>query len=176
MFTFVTGGLRAGKSGYALRRASELGPPPWLYVAAHVEGDEELKARLAGHRRDQDATWRLIEAPEHMGRVLDGDAIGGGAVGAVVIDRFTVWLSNRLAASDRAADRALLDEIEALSDRLYRSTTPVVVVTTEIGLGFLPANVPDRRLINVAGMANQILAERAETVVMMVSGVALRLR
>jgi adenosyl cobinamide kinase/adenosyl cobinamide phosphate guanylyltransferase len=33
MFTFVTGGLRSGKSDYALRRASELGTPPWLYVA-----------------------------------------------------------------------------------------------------------------------------------------------
>jgi adenosylcobinamide kinase/adenosylcobinamide-phosphate guanylyltransferase len=174
MFTFVTGGLRSGKSGYALRRASELGPPPWLYVAAAIEGDDELKARLAGHRRDQDATWKLIEAPEQMDAVLDPVIIGGH--GAAVIDRFTVWLSNRLAASDRTTDRNLLAEVEVLSNRLYRSTTPVVVVTTEIGLGFLPANVPDRRLINVAGMANQILAERAETVVMMVSGVALRLR
>ena len=51
-----------------------------------------------------------------------------------------------------------------------------MVVTTEIGLGFLPANVPDRRLINVAGQANQILSERAEAVVADVSGVALRLR
>jgi adenosylcobinamide kinase/adenosylcobinamide-phosphate guanylyltransferase len=174
MFTFVTGGLRSGKSGYALRRASELGPPPWLYVAAHVEGDEELKARLEGHRRDQDATWKLIEAPEQLLTVLDPATLTGH--GAVVLDRFSVWLSNRLAKTDRTADRDLLAEIETLSDRLYRSTTPVVLVTTEIGLGFLPASVPDRRLINVAGMANQILSERAETAVMMVSGIALRLR
>jgi adenosyl cobinamide kinase/adenosyl cobinamide phosphate guanylyltransferase len=93
-----------------------------------------------------------------------------------VIDRFTVWLANRLAASDGTADRDLLGEIEVLSNRLYRSTTPAVLVTTEIGFGFLPATVPDRRLTNVAGMANQILSERAETAVMMVSGIALRLR
>ena len=126
MFTFVTGGLRSGKSGYALRRASELGPPPWLYVAAHIEGDDELKARLAG--------------------------------------------------TPTKVDSDLLGEVETLADRLYRSTTPVVLVTTEIGLGFLPASVPDRRLINVAGLANQILSDRAASVVMMVSGVALRLR
>ena len=59
MFTFVTGGLRSGKSEYGLRRASELGPPPWLYVAPHIEGDDELKARLARHRRDQEAAWHL---------------------------------------------------------------------------------------------------------------------
>jgi len=63
MFTFVTGGLRSGKSEYALRRASELGAPPWLYVAPAIEGDDELKAWLGKHRRDQEATWKLLEPP-----------------------------------------------------------------------------------------------------------------
>jgi adenosylcobinamide kinase/adenosylcobinamide-phosphate guanylyltransferase len=174
MFAFVTGGLRSGKSGYALRRASELGPPPWLYVAPHIDGDGDLKARLAGPRRDQDATWELIEAPDRLNAALEPAA--GGKYGSLVFDRFSVWLSNRLASTDKSSDQALLAEVEEFSNRLYRSPTPTVVVTTEIGLGFLPASVPDRRLINTAGMANQILAERAESVVMMVSGVALRLR
>ena len=174
MFTFVTGGLRAGKSGYALRRASELGPPPWLYVAPNTEGDEDLRARLAGHRRDQEAGWKLIEAPEQLGTVLDPELVDRH--GATVIDRFSIWLSNRLSKTEKVTDQVFLREIEALADRLYRSTTPVVLVTTEIGLGFLPVSVPDRRLISVAGLANQILAERAQSVVLMVSGVALRLR
>jgi adenosylcobinamide kinase/adenosylcobinamide-phosphate guanylyltransferase len=175
MFTFVTGGLRSGKSEYAIRRASEMGPPPWLYVAAYLEGDEELRTRLVGHRKDQDASWKLIGAPPAaLSTALEPETLNG--FGAVVIDRLTVWLSNRLAVIDRGADKALLGEIEVLADRLYRSTTPAVLVTTEIGLGFLPANVPDRRLIDVAGIANQILSERAESVVLMVSGVALRLR
>jgi adenosylcobinamide kinase/adenosylcobinamide-phosphate guanylyltransferase len=174
MFTFVTGGLRSGKSEYGLRRASELGPPPWLYVAPHIEGDDELKARLARHRRDQNAAWHLHEAPAKLTAALAPETLVGH--GAAVIDRFTIWLSNRLTASEAAADYDLVAEVETLSDRLYRSTTPIVLVTTEIGLGFLPASVPDRRLINIAGIANQILAERAQSVVMMVSGVPLRLR
>jgi adenosylcobinamide kinase/adenosylcobinamide-phosphate guanylyltransferase len=174
MFTFVTGGLRSGKSDYALRRASELGPPPWLYVAARIDGDDELKARLARHRRDQEATWKLIEAPEKLLTAIEPAALSG--YGAAVVDRFTIWLSNRLAASEARADYDLLQEVELLADRLYRSTTPIVVVTTEIGLGFLPVSVPDRRLINIAGVANQILAERAQSVVLTVSGVPLRLR
>jgi adenosylcobinamide kinase/adenosylcobinamide-phosphate guanylyltransferase len=175
MFTFVTGGLRSGKSEYGLRRASELGPPPWLYVAPHIEGDDELKARLARHRRDQDAAWHLHEAPAKLAASLSPETMAGH--GAAVIDRFTIWLSNRLAAAPEAsADYDLVGEVEAFSDKLYRSTTPIVLVTTEIGLGFLPASVPDRRLINIAGVANQILAERAQSIVMMVSGVPLRLR
>jgi adenosylcobinamide kinase / adenosylcobinamide-phosphate guanylyltransferase len=174
MFTFVTGGLRSGKSGYALRRASELGPPPWLYVAPNADGDDDLKARLAGHRRDQEARWKLIEAPELLWNALDPQVIDHH--GAVVVDRFTIWLTSHLSRIPKSSDRDFLREIEQLADRLYRSATPVVLVTTEIGLGFLPASVPDRRLINVAGLANQILAERAQSVVMMVSGLPLRLR
>jgi adenosylcobinamide kinase/adenosylcobinamide-phosphate guanylyltransferase len=174
MFTFVTGGLRSGKSAYSLRRASELGPPPWLYIAPNAEGDEDLRARLAGYRRDQDARWKLIEAPELLWSALEPETIDHH--GAVVLDRFTIWLSKHLARVPPSSDRELLMEIEKFSDRMYRSMTPVVLVTTEIGLGFLPSSVPDRRLINVAGQANQILAERAQTVVMMVSGVPLRLR
>jgi adenosylcobinamide kinase / adenosylcobinamide-phosphate guanylyltransferase len=179
MFTFVSGGLRSGKSGYALRRASELGPPPWLYVAPDVEGDEDLKGRLAKQRRDQEAIWRIKDAPAQLERVLTPEIIDGH--GALVLDRFSVWLSLRLATEEARAelrndDRKLMEEVELLADRLYRSHVPGVVVTTEVGLGFLPASVPDRRLIDVVGMANQILAERAQTVVFMVSGVAQRLR
>ena len=170
----VTGGLSSGKSEYALRRASELGPPPWLYVASAIEGDDELKSRLATHRRDQEATWKLIEAPDRLETVLEPPTLEGH--GSLLIDRFSVWITNRIARSDRNSDRALLDEIERLGDRLYRSATPAVLVTTEVGFGFLPATVPDRRLVDVVGKANQILSDRAHAASLMVGGIALRLR
>src|ERR1051325_8765152 len=153
MFSFVTGGLRSGKSAYALRRASELGPPPWLYIAPNAEGDEDLKARLAGHRRDQEASWKLIEAPELIWNALEPSVTEHQ--GAVVIDRFTIWLSAHLAKQPKGDDRELLRDIEKFADRLYRASPPVVLVTTEIGLGFLPLSVPDRRLINVAGQGTR---------------------
>jgi adenosylcobinamide kinase / adenosylcobinamide-phosphate guanylyltransferase len=174
MFTFVSGGLRSGKSAYALQRASELGPPPWLYVAPEVEGDVDLKGRLARQRRDQEAIWRVKDAPEHLDEAVGPEVLDGH--GAVVLDRFSVWLAKRLADVGDGDDRRLMGDVERLADRLYRSTTPGVLVTTEVGLGFLPASVPDRRLIDVVGMANQILADRAQNVVFMVSGVAQRLR
>jgi adenosylcobinamide kinase / adenosylcobinamide-phosphate guanylyltransferase len=174
MFTFVSGGLRSGKSNYALRRASELGPPPWLYVAPEVEGDEDLKKRLSKHRRDQDAIWRVKDAPEHLQDALGPDVIDGH--GSMVLDRFSAWLSGRLSTLEPGNDGDLLSEVAQFADGLYHCQIPVVLVTTEVGLGFLPANVPDRRLVDVVGMANQILAERAHSVVFMVSGVAQRLR
>ena len=175
MFTFVSGGLRSGKSSYALRRASELGPPPWLYVAPEVEGDEDLKNRLATQRRDQDAIWRVRDASAHLEEALTAEVIEGH--GAMVLDRFNLWLSGRVVSPHGPDDDAkLLEEVERFCDRLYHCPVPVVLVTTEIGLGSPPVNDQERRLANVVGIANQILAERAQSVVFMVSGIAQRLR
>ena len=116
----------------------------------------------------------IKDAPASLLDVLTPETLGG--LGAVVIDRFSLWIAGQLAARPASQDRELLGEVELLADGLYRSPVPVVLVTTEVGLGFLPAAVADRRLIDVVGLANQTLAERADGVVFMVSGVPLRLR
>ena len=174
MFTFVTGGLCSGKSAYALRRAAELGPPPWLYVSPDVEGDEALKQRLASHRRDQEAIWRIKDAPKNLEDVLVPEIIDRH--GAIVLDKVSLWMAGRVAGTPSSDDQTLLAEVARLADRLYRSIVPAVVVTTEVGLGFLPTEVAQRRLIEVTGRANQLLAERAASIVFMVSGVPQRLR
>jgi adenosylcobinamide kinase/adenosylcobinamide-phosphate guanylyltransferase len=174
VFTFVTGGLCSGKSAYALRRAAELGPPPWLYVSPDVEGDEALKQRLASHRRDQEAIWRIKDAPKNLEDVLVPEIIDRH--GAIVLDKVSLWMAGRVAGTPSSDDQTLLAEVARLADRLYRSIVPAVVVTTEVGLGFLPTEVAQRRLIEVTGRANQLLAERAASIVFMVSGVPQRLR
>jgi len=173
VFTFVSGGLSSGKSAYAFRRASELGPPPWLYVSPQVEGDEAVKTRLAHYRRDQEAIWRIKDAPANLEDVLVPAVLERH--GGLVIDKFSLWIAGRLASSPPDNDALLLESVERLADRLYRSPVPAVLVTTEVGLAFQPTAI-DRRFIDVAGRANQLLAERAASVVFLVSGVPWRLR
>jgi len=174
VFTFVSGGLSSGKSAYAFRRASELGPPPWVYVSPQVEGDEAVKTRLAHYRRDQEAIWRIKDAPANLEDLLVPEIIERH--GALVIDKFSLWIAGKLTSTLPAADGALLDGVERLADRLYRTPVPVVLVTTEVGLAFQPTVTAERRIIDVAGRANQLLADRASSVVFMVSGVPWRLR
>lgn len=174
MFTFVSGGLSSGKSAYAFRRASELGQPPWLYVSPQVEGDEAVRTRLAQYRRDPEAIWRIKDAPANLEDVLAPEILERH--GALVIDKLSLWIAGKLDGTPADRDPALLEDVERLAERLYRSPVPAVVVTTEIGLAFHPSETAERRFINVAGRANQLLAERAANVVFMVSGVAWRLR
>ncbi len=174
MYTFVTGGFRSGRSNYALRRASELGHPPWLYVAPSQDTDEAIRKRIAHHRRDADAIWRTEVLPAKLTDLLEPRSLD--TFGAAVFDAISGWIEAHLSQPGEPAERAVLDEIGLFAERLYHSVVPIVVVSTEMGQGIIPRADGDRRLVRVVSVANQILAERAGGVVLMVSGIPLRVR
>jgi adenosylcobinamide kinase/adenosylcobinamide-phosphate guanylyltransferase len=169
MFTFVTGGYRSGRSKYALRRASELGPPPWLYVSTGQETDEAVRKRIEGHRRDAEAIWRTAVMPPRLDDLLTTPGLQG--CGAAVIDGIAGWIEQHLAAIPESDDKALIEQFAAFTERLYRSVTPLVVTSTELGTGILPRDPAGLRLVRVVTSVNQILAQQATGVVLMVSGV-----
>jgi adenosylcobinamide kinase / adenosylcobinamide-phosphate guanylyltransferase len=174
MLIFVTGGYRSGRSNYALRRAAELGPPPWLYVTAGEEPDEAVRKRIERQRRDKEAIWQTAVMGPDLRSILQPDRIEN--VGAVVLDSFSGWLAGRVAATDPAGEPALLADLETTAELLYRSRVPVLLVSQEVGMGLPPTDPKDRRFLRLATSANQILAPMANHVVMMVSGVPLKVR
>jgi adenosylcobinamide kinase/adenosylcobinamide-phosphate guanylyltransferase len=137
MFIFVTGGYRSGRSNYALRRAAELGPPPWLYVTAgEEETAEAVRQRIERHRRDKEAIWQTAMAPSDLGSMLRLERID--RYGAVVLDGFIGWLAARIASIEPTGDAALITELEGLAELFYRSRVPILLVSQEIGLGLPP--------------------------------------
>jgi adenosylcobinamide kinase/adenosylcobinamide-phosphate guanylyltransferase len=174
MYVFVTGGFRSGRSNYALRRAAELGPPPWLYLTAGEEEDEAIRRRLESQRKDKEAIWRTgVMAPDLL-TTVSVSALEG--LGAVVLDGFNTWLAARLTARPQSTDEEVLEEVERLADRLYRATVPVLIVSQEMGLGTPPSDPAQLRYARLTAGANQILATMAGSVVIMVSGVPLKVR
>lgn len=174
MYTFVTGGFRSGRSNYALRRAGELGPPPWLYVTPGEDDDASVKKRIERQRRDTEAIWRTEVMPDDLGTLLGPSVIGKW--GAVVIDSFPAWLAMRLARAPKANDATVLSEVTELADQLYRAHVPLVVVSQEVGFSRPPFDPDGLRFVRELTSANQILAANASHVVLMVSGVPLRVR
>jgi adenosylcobinamide kinase/adenosylcobinamide-phosphate guanylyltransferase len=176
MYIFVTGGYRSGRSNYALRRAAELGAPPWLYVTAGEETEESVRKRIERQRRDKEAIWRTAVMPHDLRALLEPAALEG--LGALVLDGFTGWLVSRISAAPAGGDSALLAEIEELTERLYRAPVPVILVSQEMGWGMVPSHTDGeaQRFIRIAASANQILTGMANGVVLMVSGVPLKVR
>ncbi len=160
MIALVLGGARSGKSGHAERVAASL-PEPVSYVAtACVDGDADLATRVAEHRARRPATWTTIESGPDLPGVLRA------TTGTVLLDALGPWLA---AAPDLAVDAG------ALCHALTARAGDTVVVSEEVGLGVHPATAAGRRFRDALGELNQAVAARADEVVLVVAGRALRL-
>src|SRR5438105_1841971 len=64
-----TGGARSGKSARAEQYASWLGRPV-LYLATAEAGDDEMRERIALHRRQRPTSWDTLEVPVAVAATL----------------------------------------------------------------------------------------------------------
>ena len=162
----VVGGARSGKSGFAERLLSATARPR-RYIATAQGWDDEMRARIAQHRRDRGSDWITVEAPLDLASAL-ADAEGGECV---LIDCATLWLTNHL-----LADHDLEGEAATLLSALLACKAPVVVVSNEVGSGIVPDNALARRFRDAQGRLNQQLAGQATLVVTVIAGLPLVLK
>ncbi|HET6172313.1 MAG TPA: bifunctional adenosylcobinamide kinase/adenosylcobinamide-phosphate guanylyltransferase [Gaiellales bacterium] len=166
--TFVTGGARSGKSGYALRLAAAAGRPVVLIATAEAR-DDEMRERIGAHRRERPADWRTIEEPLDLAGALGGLADGEFAV----VDCLSLWVSNLLEAErDGSAIEQLATEAAALA---ARRAGGCVAVSNEVGMGIVPMGALVRAYRDVIGRVNAIWAEAADDALFVVAGRVLRL-
>ncbi len=161
--TLVTGGARSGKSGYALTLADPSLENTFIATAEAI--DDEMKQRIERHREERGDHFRTIEAPVHL-----ADAIRplSGTTELIIIDCLTVWLGNMQVRDESGS--LLAQEVDALLELLKRPPCSVVLVTNEVGMGIVPMNDMAREFRDQAGRLNQRVAEIADHVILMVSG------
>ena len=162
----VTGGARSGKSTRAEARARAFPGKP-VYIATAEALDAEMSERIARHRARRDGDWLERETPLELVPALK-ETDGGGAR---LVDCLTIWLSN-LMHSERDWER----EGVLLAEALARQSSPVVLVTNEVGLGIVPDNGLARRFRDAAGLLNQMIARTADEVEFVVAGLPMRVK
>lgn len=162
--TLVLGGARSGKSAYA-ERLVEACPAPWLYLATAQAFDDEMRDRIALHRARRSGPWETRDVPLALAEAV------ASAPGPVLVDCLTLWLTNlMLAEADIAA--AAGDLVEACAS----AHGPLVLVSSEVGLGIVPDNALARAFRDEAGRLHQRLAAEADRVVLMVAGLPLTVK
>jgi adenosylcobinamide kinase / adenosylcobinamide-phosphate guanylyltransferase len=168
--TLVTGGARSGKSAYAIARAMERGPARFFLATAEAL-DDEMRARIAHHRRSRPPGFETVEAPLD---VVAGLSRLEGRAAIVVLDCLTLWVSNLMGAS--LTDDAVLAEAESLARALKHASFASVIVTDEVGAGIVPDNPAARRFRDLLGWTNQAIGAAADEIVMMVAGHPMRVK
>jgi adenosylcobinamide kinase/adenosylcobinamide-phosphate guanylyltransferase len=164
----IGGGVRSGKSSFALARALSLGRRR-AFIATAQALDDEMRTRIAQHVQERGVAFSTIEAPfdlpQALGALRDFDV--------AVIDCLTLWLSNLLVRGDGEARVA--DDVEALANVLTQAPFPVVLVTNEVGMGVVPDSALGRTFRDVAGRAHQRVAAGAHELYLAAMGCIVRL-
>jgi adenosylcobinamide kinase/adenosylcobinamide-phosphate guanylyltransferase len=163
--TLVIGGARSGKSRYAEQLVMSL-PPPWTYVATAEKSDDEMAARIAEHRERRGARWQTVEAPLDLAGQLEARPEA-----AALVDCLTLWLSNVM-----FADRDVEAEMTRLEAVIAARSSPLVMVSNEVGSGIVPDNALARRFRDLQGRLNQRVAARTDRVVLVVAGLPMILK
>lgn len=163
----VTGGQRSGKSRYAQDLALRLAENP-VYLATSRVWDDEFRERVRRHQQDRGPQWTNVEEEKFLSRC---DVRGR----VVVIDCVTLWSTNFFFDNDSDVDKSL-KEITGEFDRFIRQEATFIFVTNEIGMGGVAVDPVQRRFTDLQGWVNQYIGRAADEVVLMVSGIAMKVK
>jgi adenosylcobinamide kinase / adenosylcobinamide-phosphate guanylyltransferase len=168
--TLVLGGVRSGKSRYALKLAARAQRVAFL-ATAEPRDDEEMRRKIARHRAERPEHWTLIEEPLNLAAAIDSQS----ACELLLIDCLTLFAGKLLDVygDNLAPIAAHLDELCAA---LKTAPCSVVLVSNEVGSGVVPAFELGRRYRDLLGELNQRVAAIADRVVLMVAGLPLSLK
>jgi len=175
--TLIIGGARSGKSTLAQEMALKAGGNV-LFVATAEAGDEDMKKRIEMHRKSRPPHWLTIEATTHIGSRITKNI---SKAQTVIIDCITLLINNVFMRYDDNTDADLAEkevtaEIKELLDCIDRLDAHFIIVTNEVGLGVVPADRVSRLYRDMLGRANQMLAEHADEVLLLVAGIPLTVK
>lgn len=169
----ITGGQRSGKSVTAERMALSMSDNPVYLATAHI-WDDEFRKRVEIHQQRRGPQWTNIEEEKYLSRHnLEGRV--------VVVDCLTLWCTNFFFLREKAeweqptVDSAL-EELKAEFDRFTDQDAVFIFVTNEIGSGGVSENAIQRRFTDLEGWMNQYVAKKADEVILMVSGIEVKIK
>lgn len=186
MMILVTGGARSGKSRLAEKMANQLATrycADVLYIATSVATDAEMMLRIEQHKQARPARWKTHEGYRQLGNEIRQRSIN---FPVIVLECMTTMLTNLLFDQAGDADPETLDydaieqrlslEIDDLLQACATSESHIIIVTNELGCGIVPEYTLARRFLDIAGRVNQRLAEQAQEVHLVISGIDMKIK
>ena len=195
----ITGGARSGKSQYAEQMALSLSENPVYVATAHI-WDEEFRQRVRKHQERRGPEWTNIEEEKLLSRhdltgrvaVIDcvtlwctnyfySQSVVGEAsklCGNEIVGKASKLCGNEIVgeASKLCSVDSALEALKAEFDKFTAHDATFIFVTNEIGMGGVSVNDVQRKFTDLQGWMNQYVASKADEVILMVSGIAVKVK
>ncbi len=175
MRILITGGIRSGKSRYALDRARSLFPDePKCFIATAEPCDEEMKGRILRHQKERGNDFATLEAPLHLAEAV---AQARQEFPVIVIDCLTFWINNllfRLSGDPGQIDHQIQSLLKVITDN--HEKTSLLMVTNEVGWGIVGDHPLNRNFADRLGAFNQAAGRLCEELILVVAGVPISIR
>lgn len=173
----VTGGSRSGKSAFAERYAAKFGKKI-AYVATAQVYDDEMQHRVDLHQARRPSEWRTYECPFEAENAL---LAASAEHDMILFDCITLYITNVLLKDYREHEIAKHYElvetaIRKLINAALQADGTTIFVTNEVGSGIVPGDPLSREYRDLAGLANQLVAEAAEEVYLVTCGIATEIK
>jgi adenosylcobinamide kinase/adenosylcobinamide-phosphate guanylyltransferase len=165
----IGGGVRSGKSSFAVERGLSLGVRR-AFIATATRSDNEMNERIDRHQADRRNAFDTVEEPLALADTLD--ALAGHDV--VIVDCLTHWLSNLLVRKTSSDD--ILSQVDAVVAVLQRRRFHALLVTNEVGMSVHPSTPLGRAFVEICGWAHQRFARAADEIYLAVLGTTVRIK
>ena len=191
---FVTGGAKSGKSKFAEEMLLKLnnGNQKNIYLATSLVFDEEMKEKVRLHKKRRKNDWFTVETYKNFKNKLynffeNNDKIKNN----LLVDCLTNMITNIIFENQNIDwnnfERKLyIQTLKKLNKNVKNSVDELlnitnqfentVIVSNELGMGLVPSYPLGRYFREIAGKMNQIVAEKADEVYFVVSGIPMKIK
>ena len=191
---FVTGGAKSGKSKFAEEMLLKLnnGKQKNVYLATSLVFDEEMKEKVRLHKKRRQDEWFTVEAYKNFENELSNFFENNDKIkNNMLVDCLTNMITNIIFENqnidwDNFEKKLYIQTLEKLNKDVEHSVIELlnvadqfenaIIVSNELGMGLVPSYPLGRYFREIAGKMNQIVAEKADEVYLVVSGIPMKIK
>ena len=191
---FVTGGTKSGKSKFAEEMLLKLnnGKQKNVYLATSLVFDEEMKEKVRLHKKRRKDEWFTVETYKNFENELsnffeNNDKIKNNMLVYCLTNMITnIIFENQNIDWNNFEKKLYIQTLEKLNKDVEHSVIELlnvadqfenaIIVSNELGMGLVPSYPLGRYFREIAGKMNQIVAEKADEVYLVVSGIPMKIK
>lgn len=171
MLTFISGGVRSGKSRFAEQLAEQdaqaRGGPLFYLATAATPQEPEMQARIRWHQQDRGTAWITLEEPVALNAILPRLQPNS----TLLLDCLTLWSSQVMFASDLSLEEAI-KQLSAFIQALADQHIHLIIVSNDINECLPPTERELLNYMNFLQSLHQCLTAQADQAIQMLSGCA----